>query len=142
MLLEVIVSLTILGISVAAFMRSFTQSLGAARRMEVQTQACFFAQQLFDEFEINPPPEGKSEGGFGDDYKYYSYRLEVKYEEPVYHRLENVDQVERFYPIRTYRIEINYDDGAHKPYTALALESAIVGFEKFAYNSKLDYQNF
>ncbi len=83
-LLEVIISLTILAVTVAAVLRSFSQSLSALRILEVQTQAEFFAQQLLDEFEINPPREGVTEMGFGDDYAAYSYVVDVEYIAPDY----------------------------------------------------------
>jgi type II secretory pathway pseudopilin PulG len=141
-LLEVILSLTILGFSVAAFMRSFNQSLQAARRMEIQTQAMFFAQQLLDYFEINPPKEGLSEGGFGEDYKYYFYEVDLSYENPEYDWKFDTDGVEQFFALRPYKIRIIYNDGMHKPYVAFTAESSIVGFEKFERASKAAYMNY
>ena len=141
-LLEVILSLTILGFSVAAFMRSFNQSLRAAQRMEIQTQAMFFAQQLMDYFEIAPPKEGTSEGGFGVDYKYYSYQVDLSYEDPEYDWKFDTDGVEQFFAQRPYKIRIIYNDGNHNPYVAFTAESSIVGFEKFEPASKAAYMNY
>lgn len=141
-LLEVILSLTILGFSVAAFMRSFNQSLQAAKRMEIQTQAMFFAQQLMDYFEIVPPREGTAEGGFGVDYKYYSYQVDLRYENPEYDWKFDTDGVEQFFAERPYKIRIIYNDGNHAPYVAFTAESSIVGFEKFEPASKAAYMNY
>jgi hypothetical protein len=142
-LLEVIISLTILGFAVAALMRSFTLSFDAARTMEVQTQAMFFADQLMDYFEIMPPAEGVQVGGFGDDYKFYSYRVEVRYERPEYRDLDIPANIEQLFLLRRYKLQIFYDNGRLKnAVTALTLESAIIGFEKFSYQSKMTYANF
>jgi hypothetical protein len=131
-LLEVIISMTILAATVAVVLRSFSQSLAAARQLEARTQAGFFARQLLDEFEINPPAEGVHEGGFGDDYREYSYVARVDYVEPDYRGLDVPQTIEEFYKIRELRIEIRFDDGRSAPITAASVESAIMGFERFS----------
>lgn len=140
-LLEAIVSLAILGFAVAALMRSYYVSMAQARAMQVQTQAVFLAQQLLDEFEIFTPREGKSEGGFGDDLPEFSYRVEMKYERPKYRRV-NDNAIDRYFALRRYHLEIHYDDGRRKPYVALALDTAVVGFEKFSYQTKQSYAEY
>ena len=141
-LLEVLVSLLILGVSLAAIMRSFTRSLAAVQVMEVQTQAQFFAMQLMHEFEINPPIEGNSTGNFGDDFKNYSWEITVRYVQPKYGRLAGVKDVERFFPMREVSLTIRYNDGTHKPLTPLSMETAIVGFEKMSSETKRSYGFF
>ena len=140
-LLEVIVALAILGFAVAALMRSFYQSIAQAQRMQAQTQAVFLAQQLLDEFEIFSPREGVTEGGFGDDLSEFSYRVEMKYERPKYRKVDD-DGVDRFFAQRTYNLQIFYDDGKVKPYIAMSLDSAIMGFEKFSYVTKRSYAEY
>ena len=131
-LLEVLISLTILAVTVAAVLRSFSQSLSAINRLEVETQALFFANQLMDEFEINPPMEGETEGGFGDDYADYYFIVDTQYEYPEYDLRNRHDDVEQFFPLRTIKIDIFYDDGRRKKIRALSFESAIMGFERFS----------
>lgn len=138
-LLEVLVSLLILGISLMAITRSLTQSMKAVRLMEIKTQAQFFAMQVMHELEVNPPDEGSSVGGFGDDYKEYSFQLDVKYESPKYGRIDGAKDVERFFPMRLVTISILYKDETHTPFTPLTLETAIVGFEKFSSPTKQSY---
>ena len=138
-LMEVIVSLTILGFAAAVCMRSFTQSIAASRIMEVQTQAQFFAQQLMHEFEIKPPDPGKKEGGFGDDYKNYSFFVEVSLVDPRYRRQDRNDGIEQFFALREVDLEIRYDDGVHKPMVPIKLSTAIVGFEKYSHATKESY---
>lgn len=144
-LLEVIVAMAILGVAVAAFMRSFTQSLHAAKQMEIHTQAQFFARQLLDEFEIFPPEEGETEGGFGEDYPFYFYRVDVRYVEPDYNRrvLEVPDDVEQLFAMREITLEIFYQDARMTdPVRPVHLETAIMGLEKFSFESKRSYANF
>ena len=141
-LLEVLLSLMILGFALSAIMRSFTQSLKAVRQMEVQTQAQFFAMQLMHELEINPPDEGKSDGGFGADYKEFSFHLEVSYERPKYQRIEGAKDIQRYFAMRQMRITINYNDGVRPPYSPLSMETAVTGFEKFSAETKRAYGMF
>ncbi|MEN6625369.1 MAG: type II secretion system protein [Candidatus Sumerlaeia bacterium] len=140
-LLEVIVSLTILGMAVAALMRSFTQSFRAARIMEIETQASFLAQQLMDEFEVYPPMGEKViEAGFGAGYPEYSYRVEKKYVEPHY-KLPGSGKtdIEQFFAMRQLTIEIHYQDEAIALHPAIRVRTAIVGFEKFSTATKASY---
>lgn len=139
MLLEVLLSLAILGVSVAALMRSFNQSLSAARTMERQTQAQFFAQQLLHEFTIFPP---EKVGGFGDDYRNYSYRAKVRYVEPKYKKLDGKADIEQFFAMQEITIEIFYEDSEHKPNLLLRVDSALPGFEKYSAETKRSYNDF
>lgn len=142
-LLEVLLSLTILVIAVSASLSSFSQSLNAVRRLEVGTQAAFFAQQLLDEFEINPPEEGEHEGGFGDDYWQYYYIVDVKYEDPDYEDVNRHDAIGQFFPLRLMTIEIFYDNGRNRPFRPLGkVSTAIIGYERFTRASKRQLRNF
>ena len=143
-LLEVLLSLTILAIAVAAFMRSFTSSLQATSLMEVRTQAIFFADQLMDEFEIFPPASNEqTEGGFGDAYAEFSWWVDVEIVDPRYRLRDEPDGIDQYFAMRNYTLEIRYDDGTKEDGTsALRLDSAIIGFEKFSQQSKLSYANY
>lgn len=136
-LLEVLISLTILAVTISAVLRSLMLSLAAVRRLEVQTQSAFFARQLMDHFEFEPPEEGRSEGGFGDDYRFYSYALNVEFEEPDYDDANMHDEVERYFPMRIFVLEIFYqDERMPEPFRALRLKSAVMGFERFTEQAK------
>lgn len=130
-LLEVLISITILAIVITTVLRSFSQSMAAVRKMEIRTKAFAFAQQLLDEYEVNPPPEGEINGGFGDDYWEYSFTTRVEYEEPDYDLDNNGKDVKRFIPMRYISIQIHYDNGTLKPITPCRIETAIMGFERF-----------
>lgn len=135
-LLEVIVSLTILTITVTMCLRSFSQSLMAARQLEIKTQAGFFARQLMDEYEVNPPDPGKRDGGFGDDYAAYTFRVEIELEEPDYDRVNPPREVDELYQMRMLEIEIFYDDGRLPSFRAAHVQSAIIGFDRFDHLAK------
>lgn len=141
-LLEVVISLTIMAVAVSVALRSFSQSLRAARLLEVRTQAVFFAHQLLDEFEINPPPLGTSEGGFGDDFAPYYYTVTVDYAQPEYTEINYNENVSNFFPMRLMTIEISYDDGRHKPIHAVRLDTAIMGFERFSQEFKRQFYDY
>ena len=139
-LLEALVSVAILGFVVMACMRSFTQSLQAARLMEIQTQGLFFAQQLMSEFEILPPVEDVTEGGFGEDYAPYYYTVNLEIVEPDYGRLDCDDHIDKFFDMRQMTIEIWFKDGKmNNPLRIVGVDCAITGFEKFSSATKLSY---
>lgn len=141
-LLEVIVSLAILGFAVGALMRSFTLSMGQAQRMQIQTQATFLAQQLLDEFEIFTPRQGKTEGGFGDDLAEFSYAVEMKYVFPKYRKVDD-SGVDRYFATKRYHLEVYYQkDNRSKRITAVVLDTAVVGFEKFSFQTKQSYAEY
>lgn len=140
-MIEMIVALVILGISVTALMHSFNKSMQAARRQERMSMSLFLAQQLMNEFERYPPPRGETEGGFGDEYKYYSYVVDVEIDEPDYD-IDVPGEVDQLYAMRLYHLKILYEDEYKDPVTMLELDSAVVGFEKFSYQSKKTYYEY
>lgn len=142
-LVEVILALTLLGIASMAFMKSFAYSLNAARKMEIVTQANFFAMQLLDEFEIFPPAEGRNTGHFGEEFANYSYDVELTYVDPEYDRdVEVPDDIEQLFAERRLHLQIYYDDGVHHPFIAAEVHTMLMGFEKFSSDSKMSYYNF
>ena len=143
-MMEVLVTLVILGVALTAFLKSFSQSLSAAKTLEIQTQAIFFAKQLMDEFEISPPDYGSHEGGFGDDYAAYTWKLELELaDEPNYRDVGSADNyVDQYFTMRIYHLEIHYDDGQNRVLKAFETDSAIIAFEKFSRDSKVSYGNF
>lgn len=132
-------SLTILGMAVAFLMRSFTDSIHSAKKMEIYTQASFLAQQLMDEFEVYPPRENTVEAGFGDTYPGYSYKATKTYVEPRYRLSGGKKEISRFFAARMLTIEVHYQDGTTKDFVACKVSTAIVGFEKFSPQTKVSY---
>jgi general secretion pathway protein I len=139
-LLEVIISLTILSVTVAAILRSFSLSFSAIRRLEVSTQAAFFAQQILDEYEIDPPTDDRRiTGGFGEDYIDYYFTAELTYVEPDYDDVNFNENINSFFPLRALRVEVYYDNGRNAPIRAISLDSAIMGFERFSIEHKRQF---
>lgn len=138
-MLEVIVALTILGVSSMAFMRSFTQTLDAARRMENLTQGILLAQHVLGEFEVSEPWRGSHEGGFGEAYRNFWWQAEIFYEDPDYGREVEDDNVDQWYQLRYVDLTINFQDEIRDPYTVVRVPTAIIGFEKFSLNTKKSY---
>jgi hypothetical protein len=142
-LLEVIVSFTILGVVVMACMRSFTLSLKAVRMMEIHTQALFLAQQLMEEFEIFPPEGDDADGVFGEAYEAFTYHVNVNIADPNYGQIEGDEGIDQYFAMRELEIEIWYDakKGAN-PVRVLTLPTAMIGFEKFSAETKASYAFF
>ena len=74
-LLEVLVSLAIMGIALAMVLESFTSSLKAARRSEQIATSGIIARQLVEQMEIEPPDSSVNKKNCGDQYPDYYYNL-------------------------------------------------------------------
>lgn len=132
-LLEVILSLTIFAFAVVALMTSFTRSFEAVKRMEIQTQASFLAKQVLEEYEVFPLQADEFEAGFGEAYPHFYYRIAMEVENPRYRDVEREadSQIEHYFGMKNYRLEIHYDDG-NEHYIALQLDTRVIDFEKFS----------
>ena len=134
-LLEVVVSLTILGIAVAALMRSFTISMHAIRKNDVTTQACMLAEGLLQSMEVSPPKEKVSRGTFEDvGFPKFSYEMEFKEEEIRYKRLKT--KPKNLKPLRWVSLRIVYDNGQQKAFSPVQLELYLPPIEHFEFDSK------
>lgn len=153
-LLEVVLSIMILGVAIAALMRSFTVSLATARKTQVVTTACLLAQQVLEEYEVVPPQDDHAEGNFGIEedlyavdgssqkqstqYKNYYWILDVE-EVPVdYPDVSFEGEKEDFENLTKLSLTIIYDDGHMKRFTPVRLETYLTNAEKFTYSSKKD----
>jgi type II secretory pathway pseudopilin PulG len=135
-LLEVIISMIILAVTIAAIMRSFTVSLAGIRKSEVTTTAAFLAQQLLDQYEVQTPEQASVEGDFGDAYPNFHYSthfddVDVKYKDVS---LESL--IQDFVTLKQVTIDIYYDDQRIKRFRPIHLETYLMGDEKFTYQSK------
>lgn len=157
-LLEVMLSIVILGVAIAALMRSFTVSIAATRKAQIITTATLLAQQILEEYEVAPPQEDHMEGVFGsseDDYEYdekalldketrqyksYSWvvdveEVEVEYEDIAFEggrdELENLTMI---------TVNIIYNDGRLKRFTPVKVQTYLTNAEKFTYSSKKENQ--
>jgi type II secretory pathway pseudopilin PulG len=150
-LLEVILSMMILGIAIAALMRSFTTSLATVRKAQIVTTACLLAQQKLEEYEVIPPQGDHDEGYFtsseegdystvgkpvSDPYRNYYFIVdleEVEVDYPDFSLKGDSDEMENLTKIT---ITIVYDDKRLKHFTPVRVETYLTTTEKFTYNSR------
>lgn len=153
-LLEVILSVVILGVAVAAILRSFTVSLATARRTQIVTTSCLLAQQVLEEYEVAPPQEDHAEGAFGapedaydydgmvdessPKYKNYYWVVDVEEEEIDYPDVSFEGEKEEFENLTKLTVTIIYDDGRLRRFTPVHMETYLTNTEKFTYTSKKD----
>ncbi len=135
-LLEVIVSLVILSLTIATFMRSFAVSLGSIKKAEIVTHATFLANRLIDEYEIEPPELDESEGDFGEEYPYFQWTTSVEDVEVEYEDIPFEDVVDEFERLTKITISIYYDDGRLRTFRACKVTTYLTGLEKFTHESK------
>lgn len=136
-LLEVIVSLVILGISVATLMRSFTISMTAIRKNDVTTQACLLAESLVQDFEINPPKTKTARGSFEEmGYPKFFWNMDIKEEEIKYRNLKTKSRVDNLKPLQKMHVTITYDDGRLKKFSPVDMEVYLMPIERFTFRSK------
>jgi len=135
-LLEVIVSLVILSLTIATFMRSFAVSLGSIKKAEIVTKATFLANRLLDEYEIEPPELDESEGDFGEEYPYFQWTTSVEDVEVEYEDIPLEDVVDEFERLTKITISVYYDDGRLRTFRACKVATYLTGLEKFTHESK------
>jgi type II secretory pathway pseudopilin PulG len=137
-LLEVIVSLVILGISVATLMRSFTLSMNAIRRNDVTTRACTLAEGFLQDIEVSPPQAKSSHGTFEDEgYPNYYWRLEYGEEELRYKGLKTKTKVKDLKPVRHALLTVTFsNETMREPYKALEVDLFLAPVERFRFDSK------
>ena len=152
-LLEVILSMMILGIAIAALMRSFTTSLATVRKAQIVTTACLLAQQVLEEYEVIPPQDDHMEGNFAfpagedgyymreekptsDPYKYYYWIVDVEEVEVEYPDFSLKGESDELENLTKITVAILYDDGRLKQFTPVRVETYLTTTEKFTYNSK------
>jgi hypothetical protein len=151
-LLEVVLSVLILGIAIGAFMRSFTVSLATARRAQIITTASLLAQQVMEEYEVIPPQGNHEEGTFGGEensysedglpdaeagqYKNYYWSVDVE-EMPVeYQDLSFDGDLKDFESLTKVAVTIIYDDKHLKRFIPIRAVTYLTNAEKFTSASK------
>ena len=65
-------------------MRGFTLAMRTIQGSKDTTISMLLAQRLLDEYEINVPPVGHTDGHFGDDFPLYRWQREVWIDRPKY----------------------------------------------------------
>ena len=135
-LLEVLVSMVILGISVATMMRSFTISLSALRTNQIVLQATVLCDQLVQDLELAPPVKSGSDGTF-EEQGYPSFSWSVRYteEEPRYRAATTKNKVD-LKPVRQATVKVFHDDGRRKRWSPVTVDVHLMPLERWSYQSK------
>ncbi len=138
LLLEVIVSLVILGITVAAIMRSFTVSMNAIRRIDVTTQACVLAEGFLQDLELEPEKARSGRGTFEQEgYPDFSWELTVEDEEVRYKNLQTKVKARDLRGIRHTTLVITYQNASMRsPTQVLETHLYLLPIERFRFDSK------
>ncbi len=142
-LLEVIISVAILGIAVSTILRSFTLSLDAARRSEIYSTSVMLAENLMEEIQVSPPSVGEYEGEFGADYPGYSYLVVREDEKLEYDEVRGYREKEELVPLKLVHVEIFYENASRKTsIRTLNFDSAVLGLQKFSDDALKEYDLF
>ncbi len=142
-LMEIIVSLVILGMAVAALMRSFTISLTVIRKNDVATQACVLAESVLQSAEVDPPTSPKVTGTFEDvGFPKYSYTLEYQDQDIKYRNLKGSAKDADLRPLRHVRLTITYSDGRLRQFNPVQVETFLPPIERFTQRSKFENELF
>lgn len=138
MLLEVIVALVILGISVAAIMRSFTVSMKGIRRNDVVTRACVLAEGLLQDLELEPEKARSGRGTFEEEGSpEYSWELTVEEEEIRYRHLQTKVKARDLRTLRHATLFIYYQNASMRTADqVLELHLYFPPIERFRFDSK------
>lgn len=136
-LLEVMVSVVMLGVAVATLMRTFNICLFAVRKNESATQAFSLAESVLQTLEAEPPSKGKSEGTFDDDnFQNFSYTLESSEEKLRYRNQSTLTKADDLKPLKKIELKITYDDGRRPATTPVTVHMILSPIERFSYESK------
>lgn len=150
-LLEVILSIVILGLAMAAVLRSFTLSLSAARKAQVVTKACFLAEQILEEYEVIPPQGDHAEGDFSEGieedyssedeagtemYRNYYWTMDAEEVEVDYEDISFERDREEFEALTKVTVTIIYDNNRQKRFTPVRIETYLSNADKFTYMSR------
>lgn len=136
-LVEVVIALMILGISISVILGAFTQSIKSAKRNKIRIMAVTLAEKKLQEFELNNEiiKDDEYEGDFGADYENYSWEANLDTEDVEYKNTTKDIDEEKYTQIRALNLKIFYADENYN-FTALSIDTYLLGTEKFTFESK------
>jgi hypothetical protein len=148
-LLDVILSITILAIVVVTALRVFHQSISTVRRSDIVSRAVMYADAKMLEFGLEEPEDGRHEGFFGDEAFYdpdlfpdaedFQWAATVERQEIDYPdvRLAERDE-ERIMSLTQVHLQVIHDDGAggFEPWVAVEINTYLMGHERFSQNAR------
>jgi hypothetical protein len=137
-LLEVIVSMVIMGIALGTLMRSFTLSMKAIRKNDIITQGCVLAEGLLQDLEVNPPASKTLTGDFEDlGFPEFSYEVKYKEEDIRYRGLKATSEVKDLRPLRSVQLQVFHRaDREHDAIAVAEVYTLLAPIEHWSYESK------
>jgi len=136
-LMEVIVSLLIIGIALSVILRSFNTCADSNIRTQIATTALFLAQKaLFDvDFNSDNYKKGASEGNFGEEYPNFYWSVTAYEYEPQYDDVTLKNDIKEIEKMKEYKIDIIYNDQKGRYFIPITLKTAFLGTERFSFQS-------
>jgi hypothetical protein len=149
-LLDVILSIMILGVVVLTSLQAFHQSLTSLWRSEVAMRAAMYAEAKMEELELRPPDPGRISGSFADEPFYQDEELfgdasnfqweavieEIEMGEDLldypHVRLARTDE-DRANTVIRVSLRVIYDDGprGHETWIPTRIDTLLLGNERF-----------
>jgi len=136
-LMEVIVSMLIIGIALSVILRSFNTCADSNIRTQIATTALFLTQKVLFDVDFNPEKykKGTYEGNFGEDYPNFYWSVTAYEIEPEYEDVTLENDIEDMATLKEYKIDIVYNDQKGRNFIPISLKTAGMGAEKFSYES-------
>ena len=135
-MIEVIVSLTVLSIGLTGLLQSFTSSLKAVRRENIITNSTLLANYLLESYQNQTPLESYGSGDFGQLYPEYSWETEVSSEEPLY-RVHSDWLRENMQYMIWVTVRVWYHDPrGFDPILGAEASTCLMRFERFSFQTR------
>jgi len=140
LLLEVILSVIILGMSAMVLLRAYSVSMNTVMKAEIVTTATLLADGLVERLDLEGGSfkQGKESGDFGAGFPGYSWEISVT-EQRVRYDDDGVkaDDIE---PLCTVDVTIVYRRADERAYVPLAFSYHPIRLELFTQKSKFENQ--
>lgn len=138
LLLEVILSLVILGLAAMVLIRAFTVGRGSVRKAEIITTAIMLAESLVEEIDLQGLP--RQEGGFGPSFPGYTWTVRASEERLRYDHMKGISGVEGLEPLVTYHVQVLYEATTPSAYMPLSFSYHPLRIESFSARAKYENQ--
>lgn len=135
-LLEVTLSMMILAVVLAGLLRGFVLSMSGIRETRITNMASLLAESLMEDYEIEPPLEGRKEGDFAEDIRFGEAFANYRWERDVEEIDVDYDEIPRDplqepEPLFELELRIYYDDGIHRPFMPVSITTYLLDTQLF-----------
>lgn len=136
-LLEVMVALVILSVTLTTLLRGFIIAMSAIRQNRVVQTASLLAESLLEDYELEPPLEGRRDGSFADDERFgeafaaYTWERDVEEVDVDYDVIPR-DPLMEPEPLYQLTLVIRHDDGVHRPFKPFELTTYLLDSQLYS----------